>query len=119
MIQAMHVGHDGSMTTVHGSSPLDALRRLESLMLMGGGELPERTVKELLSSVVNLVVQIARFADGSRRIMSIGEAVVADGNALGIEELFRFDAKSKRFQTMPGYASYRARVEKELEEGID
>ena len=68
MLQAMNTGHDGSMTTVHASSPDDALRRLETMALMGGVDLPHAAVREQLRSAVDVVVHIARSGGGDRRV---------------------------------------------------
>jgi pilus assembly protein CpaF len=90
MLQAMNTGHDGSLTTVHANSPDDALRRLENLVLMGGFELPSRAIRELLGAAFDLIVQIARFADGTRRVSSIRE-VRFENERLTTAELFRFE----------------------------
>jgi pilus assembly protein CpaF len=91
MLQAMNSGHEGSLTTVHSNSASDALRRLENLVLLGGFELPSRAIRELLAATIHLVVQLTRFADGSRRVTSIGE-VGWVGDELATAELFRFEA---------------------------
>ncbi len=90
MLQAMNSGHEGSLTTVHANSAVDALRRLENLVLMGGFELPSRAIRELLGATIHLVVQTARYADGARRVTSIGEVGWA-GEELASIELFRFE----------------------------
>ncbi|HEX6900175.1 MAG TPA: CpaF family protein [Thermoanaerobaculia bacterium] len=90
MLQAMNTGHDGSLTTVHANSPDDALRRLENLVLMGGFELPSRAIRELLGAAFDVIVQIARFPDGGRRVSSIREVVLED-ERLTTVELFRFE----------------------------
>ncbi len=92
MLQAMNSGHEGSLTTVHANSPGDALRRLENLVLLGGFELPSRAIRELLVATLHIVVQTTRFADGARRVTSIGETVW-EGEQLGSRELFRFEAE--------------------------
>ncbi len=96
MLQAMNTGHDGSLTTVHANSPADALRRLESLVLMGGFELPSRAIRDLLGAAFDLIVQLNRFLDGTRRVTSIGE-VTSDGGALTAREIFRFDEDSGEY----------------------
>ncbi|MEO8380628.1 MAG: CpaF family protein, partial [Acidobacteriota bacterium] len=101
MLQAMHVGHDGSLTTIHASSPRDALRRLESLVLIGGGELPPETVRELIASTVHLVAQMTRFPDGSRRMTSIAE-MARSGDDIVARDLFTFDPASASFQPGSG-----------------
>ena len=100
MLQAMNVGHDGSLTTIHANSPHDALRRLESLVLTGAGELPAETVRELITSTVHLVVQLTRFPDGGRRITSIAE-LARTSNGIVVRELFTFDPASGRFFAGP------------------
>jgi pilus assembly protein CpaF len=73
MLQAMNTGHDGSLTTTHANSPVEALRRIETLVLMGGLDLPVRAIREQLASSVHLIVQQSRLSDGSRRITHISE----------------------------------------------
>ncbi len=90
MLQAMNSGHEGSLTTVHSNSADDALRRLENLVLMGGFDLPSRAIRELLGATLHVVVQTTRFADGGRRVTSIGEVGWA-GNELTTLELYRFE----------------------------
>jgi len=90
MLQAMNSGHEGSLTTVHANSSADALRRLENLVLLGGFELPSAAIRELLAATLHLVVQITRFADGARRVTSVGE-VAWDGSELATHEIFRFE----------------------------
>lgn len=93
MLQAMNTGHNGSMTTVHANSPEDALRRLENLVLMAGMDLPSRATRELLGAVIDVVVQIARFRDGSRHVTSVCE-VAHVGDAVKAREIFRYDAET-------------------------
>lgn len=93
MLQAMNVGHHGSMTTVHANSPEDALRRLETLVLMSGVDMPSRAVRELLAAAFDLIVHTKRFPDGTRRVTSIREVFV-EGDGLGTRELFRYEWKS-------------------------
>lgn len=90
MLQAMNSGHEGSLTTVHANSAGDALRRLENLVLLGGFDLPSSAIRELLGATLHLVVQTTRFADGSRRVTSVGE-VTRRGEELTTTEAFRFE----------------------------
>tara|TARA_R110002167_G_scaffold3282_5_gene15842 strand:+ start:6461 stop:7774 length:1314 start_codon:yes stop_codon:yes gene_type:complete len=90
MLQAMNVGHDGSLTTVHANSPQDVLRRLEALALQGGSGMMRTSVREMIGSAIQVVVQLARFSDGSRRVISLGEVTGDDGN-LKVRELYRFE----------------------------
>ncbi|WP_439861537.1 CpaF family protein [Pseudomonas sp. MBLB4136] len=89
MLQAMTVGHDGSLSTVHANSPNDALKRLESLALLADIGLPREAIREIIGSAVQLIVQVARFRDGSRCVTSIGE-VLSDQGRLRVREVFRF-----------------------------
>ncbi|HEV7669335.1 MAG TPA: CpaF family protein [Thermoanaerobaculia bacterium] len=90
MLQAMNTGHEGSLTTVHANSPEDALRRLENLVQMGGFELPSAAIRELLGAAFDLVIQMNRFRDGSRRVTAVREVQVVSGE-LVTRELFRFE----------------------------
>ncbi len=90
MLQAMNIGHEGSLSTVHANSPEDALRRLENLVLIGGFELPSRAIRELLAAALQVIVHTTRLPDGSRRIMSIRE-VLNEDDGLATRELFRFE----------------------------
>src|SRR5207253_9292277 len=75
MVQAMNTGHDGSLSTCHANSPADALRRIETMVLLGDSGLPLAAIREQLVSAIDLVVHVARCADGSRRIASVTEVV--------------------------------------------
>lgn len=90
MLQAMNTGHAGSLTTVHANSSRDALRRLESLVLLAGFPLPSSAIRELLSMTIHVVVQLKRFDDGVRRIVEIGE-MSGDGQSMSMNRLFVFD----------------------------
>jgi pilus assembly protein CpaF len=91
MLQAMNTGHEGSISTLHANSPRDALARLETMVLMGGIDLPVRAIREQVASALDLVVQIARFRDGSRRITEITEVAGMEGQTITLNELFRFE----------------------------
>ncbi len=90
MLQAMNTGHDGSMTTTHANSPRECLGRLETLCMMSGMDLPMRAIREQVSSAVNLIVQIQRLSDGSRKITSITEVCGMQGDTITLQEIFRF-----------------------------
>jgi pilus assembly protein CpaF len=90
MLQAMNTGHDGSLTTLHANSPRDALARLETLVLMSGMQLPVRAIREQVASAVNVIVQQQRYADGTRRISAISEVCGIDGEAIAVQDVFRF-----------------------------
>jgi pilus assembly protein CpaF len=94
MMQAMNTGHEGSLTTVHANSPRDALSRIENMMLMSGFELPIRAIREQMSAAFHIIIQISRFADGSRRIVTMSEVVGMEESTVTMQDLFRFDMTS-------------------------
>jgi len=89
MLQAMNTGHDGSLTTVHANNARDAISRLETLVLLSGFDLPLRVVREQIASAVNLIVQQARFSEGSRKVISITEVIGMEGETVVLSELFK------------------------------
>ena len=91
MLQAMNTGHDGSLTTLHANSPRDALARLETMVLMSGMDLPLRAIREQVASAVNLILQQQRFPDGTRRISAISEVCGMEGDAIALQDVFRFE----------------------------
>ena len=88
MLQAMNTGHDGSLSTLHANNPRDAIRRLETMVLLGGVDLPLRAIREQVASAVDLIVQLTRGADGSRFVSSITEVVGLEGDVVSTAELF-------------------------------
>jgi pilus assembly protein CpaF len=90
MLQAMNTGHEGSMTTVHANTPRDALARLETMVLFAGTQLPTRAVREQIASAVQVIVQVSRQADGSRRVMSVTEVTGIEGEMIAAQEIFRY-----------------------------
>jgi len=90
MLQAMNTGHDGSLTTVHSNSPRDTISRLETMSMMAGLELPLSAVRKQIASALNLVVQLSRFPDGSRRITNISEVVGMEGEVITMTDIFKF-----------------------------
>ena len=93
MLQAMNTGHDGSMTTVHANSPRDSLSRLETQVLMGGIELPSKAIRQQIASAINIVVQLNRLRDGSRRITAISEVVGMEGETISMQDIFLMKAE--------------------------
>jgi pilus assembly protein CpaF len=91
LLQAMNTGHDGSMGTLHSNSPREALSRLESMITMGGYSLPSRTIKEMIVSSIDVVVQAARLRDGSRRITHISEVLGMEGDVIVTQDVFLYD----------------------------
>jgi pilus assembly protein CpaF len=112
MLQAMNTGHDGSMTTGHANTPADMLRRLETMVLTGGVDLPVRAIREQIASAVNVIVQQTRFSCGTRKITAITEVVGMDyeeGTVL-LQDIFTFrqdgydaQGKVKGVQQATGY----------------
>lgn len=93
MLSAMNTGHDGSMTTVHANSPREAISRLETLCLMAGIELPVKAIREQVSQAIDMIVQISRLSDGSRKITNVTEIVGMQGDTVTLQEIFRFKEK--------------------------
>ena len=90
MLQAMNTGHNGSLTTMHANSPIDALNRLETMVLMAGMEIPIRAIREYIEGAINIVVQVSRLTDGRRKVTSICEITGIEDNAIKMEEIFTF-----------------------------
>ena len=100
MLQAMNTGHDGSMTTLHANSPRDALSRIENMFGMSGIDLPLKALRTNIASAVQIIAQVSRMSDGTRRMTSISEIVGMEGDIITMQEIFKFerqgtDAKGK------------------------
>jgi pilus assembly protein CpaF len=93
MLQAMNTGHDGSLTTIHANSPREALSRLETLVLMAGMDLPLKAIRQQVAGALNLVIQLNRLKDGSRKVTSVTEIVGMEGETITMQEIFRFESK--------------------------
>ncbi|MCG6986959.1 MAG: CpaF family protein [Gemmatimonadetes bacterium] len=91
MLQAMNTGHDGSLTTLHANAPRDALNRLETMVAMAELNLPEQAVRAQIASAIDVIVQVSRLSDGSRRVMQIAEIVGMEGNVITMQDIFRFE----------------------------
>ncbi len=91
LLQAMNTGHDGSMGTLHANSPREAMSRLESMITMGGYSLPSRTIREMIVSSIDVIVQAARLRDGSRRITHISEVLGMEGEVIVTQDIFLYD----------------------------
>jgi pilus assembly protein CpaF len=90
MLQAMNTGHDGSLTTLHSNGPRDTLRRLETMVLMAGMELPLRAIREQIASALDLVIHQERMRDGSRRITYVTEVQGMEGDVIVLQDIFAF-----------------------------
>jgi pilus assembly protein CpaF len=93
MLQAMNTGHDGSMCTIHANSPRDALSRLETMVAMGGVELPQSAVRQQIASALDVVIQVQRLSDGSRKVTCVSEIVGMEGEIVTMQDIFRFDKR--------------------------
>ena len=90
MLQAMNTGHNGSLTTMHANSPVDALNRLETMILMAGMEIPVKAIREYIENAIDIVVHIQRLSDGKRKITSICEVTGFDQDVISVKEIFSF-----------------------------
>ena len=88
MLQAMNTGHDGSMTTIHANSARDALVRVENMIQMSGVDMPLRAMRAQIAAAINIVVQIKRLQDGSRRVVSIAEISGQEGEVITMQDIF-------------------------------
>lgn len=90
MLQAMNTGHDGSLTTVHANSPRDVISRMETMVLMSGLDLPIRAIREQVASAVDVIVQISRFSDGTRKVAHVTEIVGLEGDQVTMQDIFEY-----------------------------
>lgn len=93
MMQAMNTGHDGSISTIHANSARDALSRLETMMLMAGIALPERALREQVASALDVIVQLTRLSDGSRKVVEFAEVTGMEGSTITTQTIFKFDQR--------------------------
>ena len=91
MLQAMNTGHDGSLTTVHANAPRDALARIETMIAMGAVNLPERAMRQQITSAIQIVIQQTRLSDGTRKVTSVSEITGMEGDTITMQEIFVFD----------------------------
>jgi Flp pilus assembly CpaF family ATPase len=90
MLQAMNTGHDGSLTTIHSNSPSDCIRRLETLVMMAGMELPAKAIREQIASAINIIIQQTRLSDGSRKVTYVTEVNGLRGEEILLNDIFLF-----------------------------
>jgi pilus assembly protein CpaF len=93
MMQAMNTGHDGSISTIHANSARDALSRLETMMLMAGINLPERALREQVASALDVIVQLSRLSDGSRKVVEFAEVTGMEGSTITTQTIFKFEQR--------------------------
>ena len=91
MLQAMNTGHDGSITTLHANTPRDALARLETMVSMANLNLPEKAMRQQIAAAINVVIQVARLSDGTRKVVSITELVGMEGDVITMQDIFVYD----------------------------
>jgi pilus assembly protein CpaF len=90
MLQAMNTGHDGSLTTVHANSPRDALYRLDTMVAMANLNIPEKAIRQQVASAVDLVIQVSRLTDGTRRVTAISELTGMEQGTITMQDIFVF-----------------------------
>ncbi len=91
MFQAMNTGHEGSMTTIHANSPRDALLRLETMVNLAGYQIPQKALRNLISSSLDVIIHLARHSDGVRRVVSLSEITGMEGDVISLQDIFVFD----------------------------
>jgi len=102
MLQAMNTGHDGSMTTVHANSPRDALRRVETMVLMAGMDLPLKAIREQVASSIELIIHMERLKDGTRRVTQVSEVQGMEGDTVVMQDIFIFQQTGIRNGVVQG-----------------
>ncbi|HZS04137.1 MAG TPA: ATPase, T2SS/T4P/T4SS family, partial [Blastocatellia bacterium] len=90
MLQAMNTGHDGGLTTIHANSPRDALSRLETMISMAGLRLSDKAMRQQIASAINVVIQVSRLSDGSRKVMSVSEITGMEGEIISMQDVYVF-----------------------------
>ena len=91
LLQAMNTGHDGSMGTLHANSPREAISRLESMIMMGGFQLPPKTIREMITGSIDVIIQASRLRDGSRKVTHITEVMGMEGDVVTLQNLVVFE----------------------------
>ena len=91
MLQAMNTGHEGSLTTIHANNPREATGRLENMILMAGMDLPHRAIREQIAAAVDLICQLSRLRDGSRKVVAITEVQGMEGDVITMSDIFKFE----------------------------
>ncbi|NMC73989.1 MAG: CpaF family protein [Geobacteraceae bacterium] len=93
MLQAMNTGHDGSLSTIHANTTRDAMSRLETMVLMAGMDLPERAIREQIASAINVIIQLVRFSDGTRKIVKVSEVTGLEVNTIVMHDIFVYEQR--------------------------
>jgi pilus assembly protein CpaF len=95
MLQAMNTGHDGSLTTIHANTPRDSLSRLETLVLMAGMDLPAKAIRQQTAAAIDLIIQLSRMRDGSRKVTAISEIIGMEGDTITMQDIFIYEAQGQ------------------------
>jgi pilus assembly protein CpaF len=98
MLQAMNTGHDGSLSTVHANSTRDALSRVETMVMMAGYDLPIRAIRQQVAAALDLIIQLERLHDGSRRVTAISEVQGMESEVITLQDLYRFELEGNSSQ---------------------
>jgi pilus assembly protein CpaF len=93
MLQAMNTGHDGSISTIHANSPRDAISRLETMVLMAGFDIPSRAIREQIGAALNVIIQVARLSDGTRKIVRVTEVTGMEGDVVVMQDIFVYEKR--------------------------
>ena len=93
MLQAMNTGHDGSISTIHANTPRDALSRVETMVLMAGFDLPTKAIREQISSALNVVLQVSRMSDGTRKVVTVSEVTGMEGDVVVMQDIFLYEKR--------------------------
>jgi pilus assembly protein CpaF len=96
MLQAMNTGHDGSLTTVHANTPRDALSRLETMVAMSKMNIPEKAIRRQIASAIDVVVQVSRLSDGTRKVVTVAEITGMEGDIVTMQDIFVFQKRGIR-----------------------
>jgi pilus assembly protein CpaF len=96
MLQAMNTGHDGSLTTIHANSPRDALYRLDTMIAMANLNIPERAVRQQIASAINLIIQVTRMSDGTRKVTAVSEITGMEQDVITMQDIFVFERTGLR-----------------------
>ena len=96
MLQAMNTGHDGSLTTIHANTPRDALSRLETMVAMTSLNIPDTAIRRQIASAIDVVVQVSRLSDGTRKVLNLAEITGMEGDVVSMQDIFTFRKRGIR-----------------------
>jgi pilus assembly protein CpaF len=96
MLQAMNTGHDGSLTTIHANSPRDAISRLETMVAMASLNIPDSAIRRQIASAIDVVIQVSRLSDGTRKVINIAEITGMEGDVVSMQDIFIYRKRGIR-----------------------